>query len=198
MVAVSLARTLSRYDCSTSHPVGLAGQTGAETRTPRCSLCLWNTSLRMNAPRDQCAKCGSPASSPGVSISRIQSLSGRIIMKLSPCLFKHCTVKLCANSGVAPRILNLGIRCRQVARFTLRQPQSRLMTDTRNKQIGQHEDGCLLGVAPCSLVKFTDVSDVLAAAIIRAIASTSETSVNLYKTTRRNIPEDSHLHTRRC
>jgi hypothetical protein len=26
--------------------------------------------------------------------------------------------------------------------------------------------------------------------------STSETSVNLYQTTRRNIPEDSHLHTR--
>jgi hypothetical protein len=25
-------------------------------------------------------------------------------------------------------------------------------------------------------------------------ASTSETSVNLYQTTRRNIPEDSHLH----
>jgi hypothetical protein len=27
-------------------------------------------------------------------------------------------------------------------------------------------------------------------------ASTSETSVNFYQTTRRNIPEDSHLHTR--
>jgi hypothetical protein len=27
--------------------------------------------------------------------------------------------------------------------------------------------------------------------------STSETSVNIYQTTRRNIPEDSHLHTRR-
>jgi hypothetical protein len=26
---------------------------------------------------------------------------------------------------------------------------------------------------------------------------TSETSVNFYETTRRNIPEDSHLHTRR-
>jgi hypothetical protein len=37
---------------------------------------------------------------------------------------------------------------------------------------------------------------VLAASIIRAM-STSETSVNLYQTTRRNIPEDSHLHTRR-
>jgi hypothetical protein len=27
-------------------------------------------------------------------------------------------------------------------------------------------------------------------------ANTSETSVNVYHTTRRNIPEDSHLHTR--
>jgi hypothetical protein len=27
--------------------------------------------------------------------------------------------------------------------------------------------------------------------------TTSETSVNVYQTTRRNIPEDSHLHTRR-
>jgi hypothetical protein len=45
---------------------------------------------------------------------------------------------------------------------------------------------------------------VLAASIIRAmitfmmeVASTSETSVNFYHTTRRNNPEDSHLHTRR-
>jgi hypothetical protein len=29
-------------------------------------------------------------------------------------------------------------------------------------------------------------------------ASTSETSANLYQTTRRNTPEDSDLHTRRC
>jgi hypothetical protein len=45
---------------------------------------------------------------------------------------------------------------------------------------------------------------VLAASIIRAIiiialimeaASTSVTSVNFYKTTRNNIPEDSHLQT---
>jgi hypothetical protein len=45
-----------------------------------------------------------------------------------------------------------------------------------------------------------------AASIIRAglialmmeAASTSEMSVNFYQTTRRNNPEDSHLHTRRC
>jgi hypothetical protein len=39
--------------------------------------------------------------------------------------------------------------------------------------------------------KFTDVSEVLPALMIEA-ASTSETSVNFYQTTRRNIPEDSH------
>jgi hypothetical protein len=50
----------------------------------------------------------------------------------------------------------------------------------------------------------TDVSEVLAASIIRATsplmietAGTSETSVNLYQTARRNNPVDSHLHTRR-
>jgi hypothetical protein len=52
--------------------------------------------------------------------------------------------------------------------------------------------------------KFTDVSEVLAVSIIRALialmmeaASTSETSVDFFHTTRRNDPEDSHLHTRR-
>jgi hypothetical protein len=34
-------------------------------------------------------------------------------------------------------------------------------------------------------------------ALIKAAASTSETSVNFYQTIRRNIPEDSYLHTRR-
>jgi transposase-like protein len=40
---------------------------------------------------------------------------------------------------------------------------------------------------------------VLSAALNRAsrAASTSETSVNVCQTTRRNIPEDSHLHIRR-
>jgi hypothetical protein len=41
----------------------------------------------------------------------------------------------------------------------------------------------------------TDVSGVLAASIFRAMmtkaVSTSETSVNLYKTTQRNVSEDS-------
>jgi hypothetical protein len=70
-------------------------------------------------------------------------------------------------------------------------------------------------VAPCSLVdvyqrlraasiirailmKFINVSEVLAASIVRAIlmmevASTSVTLVHLYQTTRRYNPEDSHL-----
>jgi hypothetical protein len=38
----------------------------------------------------------------------------------------------------------------------------------------------------------TDVSEVITASIIRVI--TSETSVNIYETTRRNVPEDSYLH----
>jgi hypothetical protein len=50
--------------------------------------------------------------------------------------------------------------------------------------------------------KFTNISEVLDASIIGKIAlmmeaaSTSETSVNFYRTTRRNNPGDSHLHTR--
>jgi hypothetical protein len=50
----------------------------------------------------------------------------------------------------------------------------------------------------CSLVEVYDVSEVLAASIIRAIplmmeaVSTPETSAN-FQTTRRNITEDSHL-----
>jgi hypothetical protein len=52
------------------------------------------------------------------------------------------------------------------------------------------------------LKKFTDVSEVLTAAIVKSAlmmeaASTSEMSVNVYQTTRRNIPDDSRLHTRR-
>jgi hypothetical protein len=41
-------------------------------------------------------------------------------------------------------------------------------------------------VAPCSPV----------IALKMEAVNTSETSVNIYQTTRRNIPEDSHLHTR--
>jgi hypothetical protein len=58
-------------------------------------------------------------------------------------------------------------------------------------------------VAPCSLVEIYRLLEVLAASIFRAIAlmmeavSIFETSVNFYQITRRNIPEDSNLHTRR-
>jgi hypothetical protein len=44
--------------------------------------------------------------------------------------------------------------------------------------------------------KLTDVLEVLTASIIRAMmeaVSTSEMFVNFYQSTRRNIPEDSHL-----
>jgi hypothetical protein len=45
--------------------------------------------------------------------------------------------------------------------------------------------------------KFTDILEVHAVSIVRALmveaASTSETSVNFYQTTRRNNPEDNHL-----
>jgi hypothetical protein len=51
---------------------------------------------------------------------------------------------------------------------------------------------------------FTNVSEVLAASIIRAMvalmmeaARTSETLVSFYQTTRRYNPEDSHLRTHR-
>jgi hypothetical protein len=52
-------------------------------------------------------------------------------------------------------------------------------------------------VALCNLVEVTDVSEVLAASIIRAmmVESTSETSENFYQTTWRCNPEDNHLPT---
>jgi hypothetical protein len=57
-------------------------------------------------------------------------------------------------------------------------------------------------VGPCSFVEVYDVSEVLAASIIKAMAvimesaSIYETSANFYQTTRSNAPENSHLHTR--
>jgi NADPH-dependent 7-cyano-7-deazaguanine reductase QueF len=48
--------------------------------------------------------------------------------------------------------------------------------------------------------QLTNVSEELTPSIIRAMmeaANTSETSVNFYQTTRRNIPEDSH-HLNNC
>jgi hypothetical protein len=48
--------------------------------------------------------------------------------------------------------------------------------------------------------KLADISEVLATSIIALMMeaeSTFETSVNFYRTTRSNIPEDSHLCSRR-
>jgi hypothetical protein len=50
-------------------------------------------------------------------------------------------------------------------------------------------------VAPCSLVLAASV--IGAVTLMMEAASTSETSENFYQTTRRNIPEDIYLHTRR-
>jgi hypothetical protein len=47
-------------------------------------------------------------------------------------------------------------------------------------------------IAPCSLLE-TDRNFSAIALMVETI-NTSETSVNFYETTRRNIPEDSHLH----
>jgi hypothetical protein len=41
------------------------------------------------------------------------------------------------------------------------------------------------------------ITATLLIALMMAAESTSETSVNFYQTTRRNNPENSHLHTRR-
>jgi hypothetical protein len=53
----------------------------------------------------------------------------------------------------------------------------------------------------CSLVevyrRFKGACCLHCQALMMAAASTSETSVNIFQTTRRNDPEDSHLHTRR-
>jgi hypothetical protein len=51
-------------------------------------------------------------------------------------------------------------------------------------------------VAPCSLIeidrRFRGVYRPIA--LVMEVVSSSETSVNIYQTTRPNIPEDSHLH----
>jgi hypothetical protein len=51
--------------------------------------------------------------------------------------------------------------------------------------------------APCSLVEIDRSLRRTLIALMMEAVSTSETSVNFYKTTQRKIPEDSHLHTRR-
>jgi hypothetical protein len=51
-------------------------------------------------------------------------------------------------------------------------------------------------VAPCRQQKFTDVSEVHHPGFL-TMKVVTKSSVNFYQTTRRNIPEDNHLHTRR-
>jgi hypothetical protein len=62
----------------------------------------------------------------------------------------------------------------------------------------EYEDGCLLGCCAVVGQKLTDVLEELTASVIIALmmeaASTSETSVNFYQTTQRNIPEDGRLY----
>jgi hypothetical protein len=53
-------------------------------------------------------------------------------------------------------------------------------------------------VLPCSLVEvYRRFRDACCIALMMEAKSTSETSVNFYQITRRNNPEDSHLHIRR-
>jgi hypothetical protein len=50
----------------------------------------------------------------------------------------------------------------------------------------KHEDGCFMGY-------FTVVSEVFALIGTTEVTRTFDTSGNFYQSTRRNIPEDSHL-----
>jgi hypothetical protein len=55
-------------------------------------------------------------------------------------------------------------------------------------------------VAPCTLVQadYCLLPPIIKIALMMEAVSTSETSVNIYQTARRNIPEETRLHTRRC
>jgi hypothetical protein len=61
--------------------------------------------------------------------------------------------------------------------------------------LGSHAGECKVAVfgivGPCNLLKFTSISEVLAASIIRE--RTSEMLVNFYQTTQCYKPEDRHL-----
>jgi hypothetical protein len=72
---------------------------------------------------------------------------------------------------------------------------------------GEYEDSCLLGYCAvlsgrslptfqrCLLPPSSGPTSIIA--LMMEAVSTSETSVNFYQATRRNIEEDIHLHTRR-
>jgi hypothetical protein len=69
------------------------------------------------------------------------------------------------------------VECLQVSIFTSKQTNKRRILGSHG---GEYEGGCLLG---CSAI----------VALMMEAARTSETSVNFYQTTRRYIPDDSHL-----
>jgi hypothetical protein len=53
-------------------------------------------------------------------------------------------------------------------------------------------------VALCGLVVYRRFAASTIIALMMEAANISETSVNFYQTIKRNNPEDSHLHIRRC
>jgi hypothetical protein len=60
---------------------------------------------------------------------------------------------------------------------------------------GAYEDGCFLGCyAVWSSSAAASVIRTASTALMMEAAVATETSVNLYQTTRHNNPEDSHLH----
>jgi hypothetical protein len=90
--------------------------------------------------------------------------------------FNSCTVLALSEHQSEFMILIIFILCRGTA---INYAQFEFLV--RNKKIT-----AFLDVAPWSLV-----------ALMMEAISTSEMSVSMYQTTRRNIPEDSHVHTRR-
>jgi hypothetical protein len=77
--------------------------------------------------------------------------------------------------------------CRHFAVFnTLRSVCHKILYSVRISRPREHEGGCLL--ICCAVYKFTDVSEVHAAYIVRAIAHSAGC----------NNPEDSHLHLQAC
>jgi hypothetical protein len=50
------------------------------------------------------------------------------------------------------------------------------------------------GVVPCEVLEVFNISTMTLVTLMMETVSASETSVNFYETTRRNVPEDRHLH----
>jgi hypothetical protein len=72
---------------------------------------------------------------------------------------------------------------------------SPLISDISGFYVGEYKDDCPLQcLRRVVWWELTDVSDMLAVCIVVATWCTSETSVGFYQTARRNITEDSNLH----